>query len=411
MSFIYNFFISFYGIIVFFVSKFDKKAKLWIDGRKHLCDRLQRDINPNDMPIWFHAASLGEFEQGRPIIEKLRISHPKVKILLTFYSPSGYEVRKNYEGADWTYYLPLDTKSNAQKFVDIVNPSMAIFIKYEFWPNIIEALNRAEVNTIVISAIFREDQIFFRGYGSWMRKSLNKFSKFFVQDDISVQLLNSIGISNVIKSGDTRFDRVMDILENDNSISFVEDFKGANTLLVAGSTWPDDDKMLLEYVNSSSSTCKVLIAPHNISAEYNKKLVSKIAKKTVLFSEMDSRDLSGYDVFILDTVGLLTKVYSYADIAYVGGGFGKDGIHNILEPAVFTIPVITGPIFHQFKEAVELEDLGGMIVVESAEEFILEVNKSEEGERHEVGKIAFDYIKNNSGAQDLVLKYISENML
>jgi len=243
-----------------------------------------------------------------------------------------------------------------------------------------------------------------------MRKSLSKFSKFFVQDDNSVELLNSIEIKNVEKSGDTRFDRVMDILKNDNTISFIKDFKADRKLLVAGSTWPNDDKMLLEYINEKQKNTKVVIAPHNIYSDYNKKLVDRITKKVVLFSEMEGKNLADYDVFILDTVGLLTKVYSYADVAYVGGGFGKEGIHNILEPAVFSIPVITGPIFHQFKEAVDLDELGGVIIVNSTEEFVSEMNKFELGRNLAVAKIAFNYIAENSGAQEKILDYISDNL-
>ena len=408
MYLIYNILISFYGVIVKLVSLFNPKAKQWVDGRKNLLQSISENINPNDKPIWFHAASLGEFEQGRPIIEEVKKQYPNKKILLTFYSPSGYEVRKDYDGADWIYYLPLDTKSNSDKFVELVNPCMAIFIKYEFWPNIIKSLHKAKVKTIVISAIFREDQIFFKSYGGWMRKSLMKFSKFFVQDDNSVKLLKSIGINSVEKSGDTRFDRVMDILKNDNTVDFIEEFKADKKLLVCGSTWPDDDKILIDYINNKSDDVKVVLAPHNINADYNKKLSEKINKTIVLFSDMQGKDLSKYDIFILDTVGLLTKVYSYADVAYVGGGFGKEGIHNILEPAVFSIPVITGPIFHQFKEAVDLNEKGGMIVVNNAEEFKSEMGDFYAGKNLEVGKIAFNYIKENSGAQDLILKYISE---
>ena len=410
MYFIYNLLISLYGRIVKLVALFNPKAKLWVDGRKNVLESIAENINSNDKPIWFHAASLGEFEQGRPIIEEVKNKYPNKKILLTFYSPSGYEVRKDYEGADWIYYLPLDTKSKSDKFIELVNPSMAIFIKYEFWPNIINSLYKAKVNTIVISAIFREDQVFFKSYGGWMRKSLSKFSKFFVQDDNSVKLLNSIGITQVDKSGDTRFDRVMDILKNDNTVDFVKEFKGTYNLLVAGSTWPEDDEMLLEYINNTEIETKVLIAPHNISKEYNKKLKERIKVKTVLFSEIEGKNLIDYDVLILDTVGLLTKVYSYADVAYVGGGFGKEGIHNILEPAVFSIPVITGPIFDKFREAVELNELKGMIVSKNTEEFLTYMDRFVFGEKTKAGQIAFNYIKENSGAQEKILEYISDNI-
>lgn len=406
MYFIYNTLINLYGGIIRIVSIFNPKAKLWIDGRKNVLESISENINANDKPIWFHAASLGEFEQGRPIIEEIKRLYPNKKILLTFYSPSGYEVRKNYEGADWIYYLPLDTKYNSDKFIELVNPEIAIFIKYEFWPNIINSLHKSGINTIVISAIFREDQIFFKSFGGWMRKSLVKFSKFFVQDINSVKLLNSIGINQVEKSGDTRFDRVMDILKNDNTVDFIDKFKSGSKLLVAGSTWPDDDKILIDYINSSKENTKVLIAPHNIYNDYNQKLISKINKKCVLFSEMNDKNLEEYDVFILDTVGLLTKVYSYADVAYVGGGFGKEGIHNILEPAVFSTPVITGPIFHQFNEAVELNKISGIKTINTSSEFNSVMKEFENNDLNQIGGIAHKYIKENSGAQELILKYI-----
>ncbi|MEN8139016.1 MAG: glycosyltransferase N-terminal domain-containing protein [Bacteroidota bacterium] len=411
MNILYNLAISLYGIVIRIVSLFNEKADLWIKGRKGLFDKISREVSPGDKPIWFHAASLGEFEQGRPIIEELRRAFPGKKILLTFYSPSGYEVRKDCEIVDWVYYLPLDTKYNSDKFVELVNPEMAIFIKYEFWPNIINALNTAGVNTIVVSAIFREDQVFFKSYGGWMRKSLLKFSKIFVQDDNSLSLLNSIGVDKVEKSGDTRFDRVMDILKNDNSLDFVEKFKADNSLLVAGSTWPDDDKILVEYINTAKSNTKVIIAPHNISGSYNEKLLNKISKKAVLYSEMSDNNLEDFDVFILDTVGILTKVYSYADIAYVGGGFGKEGVHNVLEPAVFSVPVVTGPIFHQFREAVELSNIGGMITIDNYSEFAATMTDFENGKISNVGKTASKYIEDNSGAQKVILDYITENIM
>ena len=408
MYFLYNILINLYGSILKMASLFNAKAKLLVDGRSNVFKEISEKINKDDKPIWFHAASLGEFEQGRPLIEELKEKHPEKKILLTFYSPSGYEVMKNYDVANWVLYLPLDSAKNAKQFVEIVNPQIAIFIKYEFWPNIINALFKAKINTIVVSAIFREDQVFFKKYGGWMRESLRKFSHLFVQDQNSVKLLNSIGITEVQKSGDTRFDRVLDILKKDDSLDFVEKFKSNKKFLVAGSTWPKDDSILLEYINNVTDNTKVIIAPHNISEVYNHKLISKISNKTILYSEIEGKDLEKYDVLILDTIGLLTKVYKYADIAYVGGGFGKEGIHNILEPAVFSIPVITGPIYGKFKEAVEMKGDNGLLIINNKEDFVKVLEQFHLGKLNKTGINAFNYIKANAGAQDHILNYISQ---
>lgn len=405
MKYLYNTFINIYGMGIKVAAMFNPKAKYWVDGRKGLLKNIKESVDPQDKPIWFHAASLGEFEQGRPVIELMKKMLPNKKILLTFYSPSGYEIRKNYDGVDWVYYLALDTKSNADKFIEYVNPSIAIFIKYEFWANMINALHKNNVNTIVISAIFLERQIFFKSYGAWMREVLHKFSMLFVQDSNSVELLKSIDIHNVIKSGDTRFDRVLNILNENNSLEFIANFKQSKKLLVAGSTWDKDDLLLIKYINEVHDDIKIVIAPHNINGKYNKNLLKKINKRAILYSDINDSDISKYDVLILDTVGILTRVYSYADIAFVGGGLNS-GIHNILEPAVFSIPVIIGPKFQKFREAVELNRLNGVIVINNFEDFNLTMKEFNNKKLYSTGKVAFDYIKSSGNTAEIICKYI-----
>ena len=295
-------------------------------------------IKNADQTLWIHCASLGEFEQGRPIIEALHKNMKNYKIILTFYSPSGYEVQKNYQYADVITYLPIDSVSNAKKFLEICHPSMAIFVKYEFWPNMLKELKTQAIPTILVSGIFRKDQIFFKSYGGWMKNALSAFSHFFVQNETSESLLKSIDFTNVTVSGDTRFDRVASILDQDNSLDFLTAFTEGKTVMVSGSTWPVDEKYLTEFINQKEheNVC-FIIAPHNIHKKEILKLQNGINKKTVLFSEgIPDQETK---VFIVDTVGLLTKIYSYADFAYVGGGFEKEGVHNVLEPAVFGIPI------------------------------------------------------------------------
>lgn len=387
---------------------FNSHLKLFLDGRKDVFDIIEKNIKPNDRTIWFHAASMGEFEQGLPVIEKVKTALPDCKILVTFFSPSGYEIRKNHPVPDVITYLPLDTMQNARRFVTLVNPVLTVFIKYEFWPNYLSELKRNEVPVITIASIFRKNQIFFKSYGGFMRKALKKIDMFFVQDENSVSLLNSIGISNTLLSGDTRFDRVSSILERDNSLDFIEKFKQNQLCLVAGSTWPEDDDALVSYINKTDTNTKFIIAPHAIKAEKIQRLKSHLQKETVLYSEMNTEILADTRVFIIDTIGILTKIYSYADIAYVGGGLGKTGLHNTLEPAVFGIPVIIGPNFDKFKEACDLVALGGIIPIKNADQFAKAVNEFVEKpeKRKEIGEINEKFIKKNKGATQQVLGFI-----
>ncbi|MGY0407702.1 MAG: 3-deoxy-D-manno-octulosonic acid transferase, partial [Polaribacter sp.] len=342
MKFLYSFAIFLTSLLLPIVAIFNKKIKLFVAGRKETFSKI--DKLKKAKTIWFHAASLGEFEQARPIIEALQKNYKSYKILVTFFSPSGYEIRKNYNLADVICYLPIDSKSNASKFIATVNPKLAVFIKYEFWPNLLNELKKKEIPTILVSGILREKQLFFKRYGKFMRKSLEAFYHFFVQDANSKKLLNSIDFKNVTVAGDTRFDRVSTILEQDNSLDFITDFKNNQYTIVAGSTWKEDEELLVHYINNEASEDeKFIIAPHNIKQESILELQKSIHKKTILYSEKpfngSSRDISlrEYQVFIMDTIGILTKIYAVADVAYVGGGL-KTGLHNILEPATFGIP-------------------------------------------------------------------------
>ena len=410
MLFLYNLIIIFASQVVKLLALFSPKMKLFVDGRKEVFSILQSKINPNDKTIWFHAASLGEYEQGLPVLEKIKIQFPNHNIVVTFFSPSGYEVRKNNTVADATVYLPLDTKSNAQKFIKAINPELVFFIKYEYWPNYLNELKKLEIKTYLISGIFREKQAFFKWYGGFYRNALKTFNYFFVQNESSKNLIQSIGFNNVKISGDTRFDRVVAILERNNSLDFIEQFKDNKTTIVIGSSWPKDENLLVNYINNASDEIKFIIAPHNIKADQISNLKSQITKSSVLFSEKSNVDLSNFNVFIIDTIGILTKIYSYADIAYVGGGFGNPGVHNILEPATFGVPIVIGPNYSHFAEAIALVHQEGCISISNQNEmnnaFNLLINN--EDERNEKGQICATFVQMNKGATDVILKNINE---
>ncbi|MDC9723743.1 MAG: glycosyltransferase N-terminal domain-containing protein [Urechidicola sp.] len=409
---LYNFVLIVADFFLRIIALFNKKISLFVDGRKEVFAKLKNEIPSGSKVIWMHCASLGEFEQGRPIIEKLKIKHPSYKIVLTFFSPSGYEVRKNYEGADVICYLPLDTKKKAKKFIQLTNPALAIFVKYEFWPNILRELKNQQIETILVSGIFRENQAFFKGYGAWMRKSLKGFSHFFVQDDNSKNLLNSVGFTNVEKSGDTRFDRVFEITQQNNELNFVLEFKVDSILLVCGSTWKEDEDLLIDYINNSTAkNQKYIFAPHNIKQKGIDELQKRITKKTVLYSEKENHNLVDAEVLIIDAIGFLTKVYYYADIAYIGGAFAT-GLHNVLEPATFGMPIIIGPDYQKFKEAIDLVNLGGVVSIKSQKELKSELNEVflHTEIRTSKGKISKDFITNNVGATKMILTYIDKTL-
>ncbi|REH56637.1 3-deoxy-D-manno-octulosonic-acid transferase [Tenacibaculum gallaicum] len=410
MNFLYNISLFIASILLPLIALFNKKIKLFYEGRKETFTKLN-NISKTDKVIWFHAASLGEFEQGRPIIEELKQDYKNHKILVTFFSPSGYEVRKNYPLADVICYLPLDTKSNVKKFIKQVHPEMAVMIKYEFWPNLLSELKKQEVPTILISGIFRKKQSFFKWYGGFMRKKLTAFNHFFVQNQTSKNLLNSIDFHNVTIAGDTRFDRVYDILQQNNSLDFISKFKNNQHTVIAGSTWKEDEELIIDYINNHATDDeKFIIAPHNIHQKQIKELQNSIHKKTVLFSEKDKKKLAGYQVFIIDTIGLLTKIYSYADVAYVGGGLAT-GLHNILEPATFGIPIIFGGVkYKKFQEATDLLKLGSVTIVTNRKELNsnFALLKNNDDLRAHMGNTNYTYIKNNIGATKTIMDYIKK---
>lgn len=409
MLFLYNLVVSFAAFFLKIVALFSPKIKLFVEGRKNVFDTLEEKIKPSDKTIWFHAASLGEYEQGLPVIEKIKEKYPAHKIIVTFFSPSGYEVRKNNTVADVTLYLPLDTKKNAKKFLKLTHPEIVFFIKYEFWLNYLKELKKLKTPTYLISGIFRDNQMFFKWYGGFYRKALESFTYFFVQNQSSKEKIEAIGFHNVIVSGDTRFDRVVAILERDNEVDFIATFKNNTPTIIIGSSWPKDEVLISEYINEAPDNVKFIIAPHNIKAEQISNLRDQLTKSTVLFSEKENKKLADYTVFIIDTVGLLTKIYSYGTIAYVGGGFGNPGIHNILEPATFGIPIVIGPNYSNFAEAIQLVTLGGCTVINNKEELNTAFNRllTDENVLKEKGEICKCYIQDNKGATDCIIKTIS----
>ncbi|WP_322549719.1 3-deoxy-D-manno-octulosonic acid transferase [Flavobacterium psychraquaticum] len=415
MLFLYNLLVILAAQLLKLVAFFSPKMKLFVDGRKAVFSTLANKINPNDKTIWFHAASLGEYEQGLPVIEVIKQKFPSHKIIVTFFSPSGYEVRKNNSVADFTVYLPLDTTSNAKQFIQLVHPEMVFFIKYEYWPNYLNELKKQEIKTYLISGILRENQAFFKWYGGFYRTALKTFDYFFVQNENSKKLLQSIGFNNVKVSGDTRFDRVVSILERDNSLDFIATFKDNKTTIVIGSSWPKDESLLVEYINKASDNVKFIIAPHNIKPEQIQELKKSIHKKTILFSEKDeilkqvqNDKLEKFQVFIIDTIGILTKIYSYADIAYVGGGFGNPGVHNILEPATFGLPVVIGPNYSHFAEATALVNMEGCISIQNQTELneAFDLLLQNEDERLEKGHICSTFVQMNKGATQTIMNHI-----
>lgn len=410
MLFLYNIIITLADFLLKIIALFNPKMKLFVSGRKTVFETLSQKINASDKTIWFHAASLGEYEQGLPVIEKMKEKYPSHKIVLTFFSPSGYEVRKNNMIADATVYLPMDTKKNAKKFIKLVHPEIAFFIKYEYWPNYLYELKKSNTPTYLISGIFREKQLFFKWYGQFYRNALNSFTYFFVQNEASKKLLLQLGKTNITVSGDTRFDRVAAILEKDNTLDFISQFKNDTLTIVIGSSWPKDEDLLIDYVNSNDQNVKFIIAPHNIKAEQIQQLKNSITKKTILFSEKTDKNLAEYDVFIIDTIGILTKIYSYADIAYVGGGFGNPGVHNILEPATFGVPIIIGPNFSHFAEATDLVNLKGCISIANSKELTdaFETLITDEIIRKKKGGICSDFVNKNKGATALILEKIQQ---
>ena len=391
---------------------FSSKLTLFVQGRKESFSKLEKALSKTDKTLWFHCASLGEYEQAVPIIQASRKRFPTYKIVLTFFSPSGYEIKKNNSLADVVVYLPFDTKKNAQRFLKIVRPDMALFIKYEIWPNYLIELEKQNIPAILISGLFRKKQIFFKAHGGFMRKALKTFDHFFVQDVISKELLNTLHLKNVTVSGDTRFDRVSHQIEVDNTIDFISKFKNGQLCVVCGSTWPEDESILLRTINEAGSQVKFIIAPHKIEDDKIRSFTNRLKVPSVRFTEMQHENLAANSVFILDTIGMLTKVYSYADIAYVGGAMGSTGLHNILEPATFGIPIVIGKEFDGFPEAKRLQQLAGLFAVSSSDECATIFQKliNDTNFRTKTGMIAGHFVNSNTGATRIVMNYLQENL-
>ena len=383
----------------------DKPAKM-VKGYREVLDLLQRKIDRNAQYIWFHAASLGEFEQGRPLIERIRKEYPQYKILQTFFSPSGYEVRKNYDGADIVCYLPIDTPSNVKKFVDLVNPCMVFFVKYEFWQNYLNMLYKKGIPVYSVSSIFRPNQFFFRWYGKGYQQVLKTFSHLFVQNEESKQLLAGIGVNNTTVVGDTRFDRVLDICAAAKQLPLVQKFKGDTLTFVAGSSWGPDEDIFIKYFNAHSEM-KLIIAPHVVNDNHLKEIESKLQRSSIRYTKATEDNVQQADCLIIDCYGLLSSIYRYGEISYIGGGFGV-GIHNVLEAAVYGIPVIFGPNNKKFREAQHLLANKGGFEINGYEDFQQLMDKFLIDELYlkQSGKAAGDYVKGNSGAMELIMNHV-----
>lgn len=408
MTFLYNFAIQIYSLLIRISALFNGKAKLFVTGRKNWEDTLRKKVDKNSGYIWFHCASLGEFEQGRPVIEELKKQFPQFKIALTFFSPSGYEIRKNYELADLVAYLPLDTRKNAKTFLDLVQPEKVFFVKYEFWYHYISEITKRRIPLFVISAIFRENQQFFKNtpWGKWYRKLLFRFEHIFVQNEISAELLKGIGASNFTIAGDTRFDRVAAIANGSKEIPVVNKFKGDSLLIIAGSTWKPDEELLTAFINQSTNA-KFIIAPHEVSTSNINRIQQMLKKPAALFSNVQNLEISNFEVLIIDSIGILSSVYRYGNIAYIGGGFGV-GIHNILEAATFGLPVIFGPNYKKFKEAVDLTFEGGAVSIQNYDELRIALNSliTDKNKLKKTAEICKNYVEKNVGSTKFIIKKV-----
>lgn len=409
MFFIYNLLINITYLSLHLVGLFNSKISLFVKGRKNWRNTLTQKITASDKVFWVHVASLGEFEQGLPLVEALKVKFPTHKIVLTFFSPSGFEVKKNTTVADVVLYLPMDTLKNARDFITLTHPEKVFFIKYEYWPNYLKVLQQHHINTYLISGVFRPNQVFFKWYGGFYRNAIKTFTHFFVQNESSRNLLHKLNIKAVSVVGDTRFDRVSQLLERDNRLPFLDAFTDSKFFqtIVIGSSWPEDDSIFLDTINQSDSNTKFIIAPHNINSELIQNLIARIKVPVVCHSEAMDKDLKAYQVYIIDTYSLLTKAYSYATLAYVGGGFGS-GIHNILEAAVYGIPVLIGPKYSKFQEAVDLIALGGCFVVNDAETFHEKATffLKNHASRQKSGAISSQFVLKNKNATQKIMTFV-----
>lgn len=404
MTLFYNLSISLYTFAITIASLFNKKAKQWRNGRKNILNKIKLTI-PADSPLaWFHASSLGEFEQGRPVIEAFRQKHPEYKILLTFFSPSGYEIRKNYEGADYIFYLPVDSKKNAKEFINHINPSIVFFVKYEFWNHYLKQLKKHNIPTYIFSAIFREKQLFFKWYGGWYQNILKCFTHLYVQNEQSKKLLETIGIKNVTVGGDTRFDRVYKLAKAAKPQTLIEQFSNNSTTIICGSTWEKDEEIIAQYAQNTKHKLKWIIAPHEIHKSHINKIESLFKLPLLKFSEANSENINTAQVLIIDSIGLLSSLYRYGNIAYIGGGFGV-GIHNTLEAATYGLPVVFGPNYQRFQEACDLISFSAGFSISNLENFnaIVDSMINDDNLRTNSGKSAQNYVEKMTGGTNIIL--------
>lgn len=409
-----NIIILLLAVAIRIASIWNIKARLWLKGRKNLLERVSIALKTNNRPvIWMHNASLGEFEQGRFLIESIRKIYPGYCIIVTFFSPSGYEVMKNYKGADFIFYLPEPTSSNAKKFIQLLEPKLVLWIKYDYWYHYLHELKKRGTPVLLISAIFHRRHSFFKWYGPLYAKMLRCFTWLFVQDEASVELLTNIGIRNVSVSGDTRFDRVADIAENFEEVTMIREFTGNAPVIVAGSTWPEDEEEIDHYANTHPEI-KFIIVPHEIVEDHLED-IEKLFKHTIRYSGLlqNKTDHTNFNTLIIDNIGMLSRLYKYATITYVGGGFGDEGVHNILEAAVYGKPVIFGPVFNQFLEAIELLEEGAAFTVDNALDLEKTFNDllTDNELYRECCEVAHDYVYSHKGATEKILGYIQEKRL
>lgn len=410
MFVVYNFAVSLANFLLPAISLFDKKIKKGVRGRRDTFKFLKENVQKNDLVFWFHCASLGEYEQGLPVFKKIKQSYPKAKIVLSFFSPSGYEIRRKNPITPIVVYLPLDTQKNVESFLKITNPKMVVFVKYELWPNYLAALKTHAAKVFLISALFRPDQYFFKSFTKRWREPILCFDYIFTQNIESLNLLKSVGYTKASVSNDSRFDRVLNQLEQNNNLPIIDAFIDSKTCIVAGSTWAEDEALLTPYINSTTTDLKFIIAPHNIDKQRVQKLLKKLGNKACLHSDHDIDTLREKQVLIIDSIGLLSKLYCYADIAYVGGGMGHTGLHNTLEAAVFSVPIIIGQNYSQFPEAKAMLELGGLFSVKDSKAFqnALDTLVDDEKVRTESGKKNREYIDQNKGATEIIFRKLKE---
>jgi 3-deoxy-D-manno-octulosonic-acid transferase len=412
MTGIYNLSIALYVLLIRILAPFNKKAAQWINGRKNIFRNLEEKFKGNTKPVvWFHSASLGEFEQARPVIEAFRTAYPEYRILLTFFSPSGYEIRKNYQGADDIFYLPADTRKNAEHFLSITNPEIVFFVKYEFWFHYLNEISKRKIQLILFSAIFRQGQPFFSKYTRFYKDILTCFTWLFVQDNVSVNLLKNIGVDNTSNIGDTRFDRVKQLCDGKKELPIARSFKNNKKIFIIGSAWNADMEVLIPFINNPEfKDLKFIIAPHEIHEEEIKSWRQKINRSSILYSEATEQNVTDKEVLIINNIGMLSSLYQYAEYAWIGGAYGK-GLHNILEAATFGMPVFFGTNYTKFKEAKELIKEGAAFSVKDNKDFtkaFLPI-RDNDSLRIQLSEIAGNYVKNNTGATSAIMKYISEN--